>query len=261
MRAYVFDIDQNLWHTGTSVMMEKKQSDGSWQTIDVSQEEYMKLKNLDDIRHVENNIEKSMLNFRDYWPQWVGKFKADIYEAIANQKHGPSFEKFVEAVKYANPIAIITARGHKEETLRHTFAEVIADVLEGDNSAFHENMAKILDKDISFQTALSNYIDLSKFYAVSNDEFMAKYPDTPSSFRKTQAMDEYLHYVIDELKTLYKAEKLSVWFSDDDEKNISSMITFFEQKMQEEKFKNTHLVIYHAIPEGIKKMKITDKKL
>ncbi|HMT01331.1 MAG TPA: hypothetical protein PKD96_01140 [Candidatus Absconditabacterales bacterium] len=259
MRAYVFDIDKNLWHTNTPVMMEEKQSDGSWQEIAMSQEDYLSLKDFRSIRHIENNIEKSMINFKDNGPFGTEKFANDIYEAVSNQSNGPSFEKFVEAVRHGNPIAIITARGHQEETLRNAFASVIAEVLECNNTKFHEQMAQILGKDISFQTALAQYIDLSRFYAISNNHFMAQYPDSSSSFRKTQAMEEYLHYVLDELKFLYQADKISVGFSDDDEKNITRMISFFEEKAQEEKFKNTHLVVYHTLPEGIKKIKITEK--
>jgi hypothetical protein len=72
-------------------------------------------------------------------------------------------------------------------------------------------------------------------------------------------MEDFLEYAISELKTLYKKEKISIWFSDDSEDNIINMIDFFQHKKTDEKFKNTHFVIYHTAPEGTKKIKITEK--
>ena len=40
------------------------------------------------------------------------KFLSDLEEAIKTKSFAPSFDKFKEALIFANPISIITARGH-----------------------------------------------------------------------------------------------------------------------------------------------------
>ena len=69
----------------------------------------------------------AFINFRE-----DETFLNDLKIAIENEDFAPSFEKFKEALLYANPISIITARGHTPKVIREGMNFVIANTFTED---------------------------------------------------------------------------------------------------------------------------------
>ncbi len=127
LKAYAFDVDSNLVFTDTTIWIEIEQN-GKRIPTEISQQQYddlsSDLKKWEKFRYFDNNVEKSMRNFRG-----SDKFEKDIFDAINQWKLWPSRDKFIEANRYASPIGIITARWHPISDLKETHKKIIYEVL------------------------------------------------------------------------------------------------------------------------------------
>lgn len=130
LKSYAFDVDANLVFTDDTIWIDVRQ-DGKRVPTQVSQKEDAELaekgvyKQKKTHRYLNDNIEEAMQNFRG-----PGKFEQAIFDALAKSEHtgeGPSRKKFIEANRYASPIAIITARGHPVDDLKETHRKIILD--------------------------------------------------------------------------------------------------------------------------------------
>ena len=121
IRAYSFDWDDNILKMPTTIKMLKNTSDG-WEPIEVGTDEFALVRDDKNYKLDEGAFD----NFID-----ESAFLNDLKIALETNSFAPSFDKFKEALIYANPISIITARGHDPQTLRkgmdlvisHTFTE------------------------------------------------------------------------------------------------------------------------------------------
>ena len=130
LRSYVFDWDDNILYMPTTIKMDVSTS-GGWEPIDVSTEDYSKVRTDSNYRLRDNDPNIAFKDFRD-----SKSFIRDIKKALENKMFAPSYDKFKEALIFANPFGINTARSHKPQTLRDgvkffidkTFT-IIADVI------------------------------------------------------------------------------------------------------------------------------------
>ena len=80
LKAYAFDVDSNLLFTDTTIWIEIFQ-DGKRIPAEISQQQYddlaSDLKKGERFKYIDNNVEKSMKNFRG-----AGRFEKDIFDAI-----------------------------------------------------------------------------------------------------------------------------------------------------------------------------------
>ena len=112
MRSYVFDWDDNILYMPTTIKMDKK--DGNkWVPIDIPTDTFANIRTNPNYRLRNNDADLAFIDFRLSEP-----FIKDVIKAIHHNSFAPSADKFKEALIYANPFAINTARGHKPDTLK-----------------------------------------------------------------------------------------------------------------------------------------------
>lgn len=221
LKSYAFDVDSNLLFTDTKIIMEKKWNDGIWLPEEVSQQQYEIIKSdKENYRYIDNNIEKTMANFR-----WAGNFEEVIFDALNKNQQWPSWDKFIEANRYASPIAIITARGHPVEDFKDTHKKLIIDNF---NSWQQEDLLnsmkeRLWDYKQSDEFYIEKYLD-NNYYAPCSDEvFLASIGKTLSDKmpdRKNAAFEKFVLHTKKIFETYYWANfmanrKIRIGFSDD----------------------------------------------
>ena len=251
VRAYSFDWDDNIVSMPTTIKVVK-----NGEKIEVPTDEYA---------NIRNNPEYSLGD--DAFDNFISddKFLSDLEEAIKTKSFAPSFNKFKEALLFANPISIITARGHKPETLRRgmdivisgTFSEYeLSDMLENIQERFTET------EGMSAQETLKIYLDSHEYHPVTSEIFAEKFglkvgsASNPEHNKKI-AFRDYVEKIINKTKEMVgtKYNKLSIGFSDDDLGNIKAIEGFIETELKYE-FPDVKFTIYDTSDGGNKKIVI-----
>jgi len=245
LKSYAFDVDSNLLFTDNAIWLDKWQ-DGTWIPIEVSQKQHDDmsaegiLKEKKIYRYLNDDVEASMINFRG-----PDRFETDIFNAINkpdNSGKWPSWEKFIEANRYASPIAEITARWHPVKDLRKTHEKIILDVLTSSQQEdFLGSMQERLwDYGHSEAFYIQKYLDNNLYAPCSNEEFLASIGMTikdPLSDRKNTAFEQFVLLSKHVFQWYYWAEllknrKIRMGFSDDVGKNIRGLHQFIDSKEQ-----------------------------
>tara|TARA_R110002167_G_scaffold303343_1_gene507619 strand:- start:33 stop:887 length:855 start_codon:yes stop_codon:yes gene_type:complete len=251
VRAYSFDWDDNIVSMPTTIKVFK-----NGEKIEVPTDEYA---------NIRNNPEYSLGD--DAFDNFISddKFLSDLEEAIKTKSFAPSFNKFKEALLFANPISIITARGHKPETLRRgmdivisgTFSEYeLSDMLENIQERFTET------EGMSAQETLKIYLDSHEYHPVTSEIFAEKFglkvgsASNPEHNKKI-AFRDYVEKIINKTKEMVgtKYNKLSIGFSDDDLGNVKAIEGFIETELKHE-FPDVKFTVYDTSDGGNKKIVI-----
>ena len=251
VRAYSFDWDDNIVSMPTTIKVVK-----NGEKIEVPTDEYA---------NIRNNPEYSLGD--DAFDNFISddKFLSDLEEAIKTKSFAPSFNKFKEALLFANPISIITARGHKPETLRRgmdivisgTFSEYeLSDMLENIQDRIPET------EDMDAQETLKIYLDSHEYHPVTSEIFAEKFglkvgsASNPEHNKKI-AFRDYVEKIINKTKEMVgtKYNKLSIGFSDDDLGNVKAIEGFIEEELKYE-FPNVQFTVYDTSEGGNKKIVI-----
>jgi hypothetical protein len=255
LRAYSFDWDDNILNMPTLIKMVKYVG-GEWKPVQVSTDEFAKVRNdknykLDD---------DAFYNFRE-----EKEFTKDLKKAIDEKSFAPSFGKFKEALIYANPISIITARGHQPITLRKGMNLVIAKTFnEKELSDMLSNIQQVHPetKYLTPDKVLEVYLDSIDYHPVSSIEFADEFGIDHSSAvnpeeNKKLAFRSYVRKVIEGANKMVnsKYNKLSVGFSDDDLGNVTAMINFIKDELQYE-FPEMSFIVYDTSEGGYEKIVI-----
>ena len=258
LRGYSFDWDDNILYMPTVIKM-LKYDDNEWKPVDVSTHTFSQVRNdknykLDD---------DAFYNFRE-----EKEFIKDLKKALENESFAPSFNKFKEALMYANPISIITARGHQPITLRKGMDLIVARTFNENElstmlSTIQENFPET--KYMTPDKTLEVYLDSIDYHTVSSEYFANRFgTDFTSAINpeenKKIAFRDYVTKVIKGAEQMVGTNynKLSIGFSDDDLGNINAMVDFIKNELQEE-FPDTKFIIYDT-SQGTKE-KIVVKKV
>ena len=213
--------------------------------------------------------------FRDFTsPE---SFLKDTVKAVEKNKTSPSFKKFKEALIYANPFSIITARGHSPKIIRQgvkifidivltpqekrTMIDNIKDVLE-----FEELSGYYRPEELNDESLIDVYLkEKGNYYPVSSKEFgekskidSSKGASSPER-NKQLALRHFLYDIYEKVKKLIDSGKyasVSVGFSDDDIGNVRSMIKYVQEELSNE-FPEIKFVIIDTSEGNEKKIKIT----
>ena len=253
IRAYSFDWDDNIINMPTTIKMLKK-TDNGWDKIEVGTSEFAKLRdneNYDlDEGAFDNFIsEESFLN--------------DLQTGLNNNSFAPSFNKFKEALIYANPISIITARGHDPEVLRKGMDLVISHTFNEDElSEMIDNIQQQIP-ELEGETPeiiLKTYLDSHDYHTVTSDIFAEKFglevgsAANPEENKKI-ALRDYVSKIVTKAKEMVNTDynKLSVGFSDDDLGNVNAIVPFIEEVLQVE-FPEVDFVVYDTSEGGMNKI-------
>jgi hypothetical protein len=260
MRSYIFDWDDNILHMPTKIKMDKKEGD-SWVPVEVSTEEFAQYRNDPNYRIRNNSVDEAFSNFRDY-----NAFLNDVEEAIHQQSFAPSYEKFKEALIYANNFAINTARGHNPKALRDGVRLFIDMVLEpSEKDTMVENIKDINSvlRELSASGVIDWYLDnMGEYYPVSSEEFAERFglegdaASNPEESKKL-AIRHFIEKVFRNVEKLVDEgySKMSVGFSDDDLGNVKAVEEFIEEELNRA-FPDLHFVVYDTSDRGKRKMVI-----
>jgi hypothetical protein len=264
LRTYVFDWDDNILKMPTKIKMDKLVNN-KWVPIDVSTEEFAHVRTDKNYRLRDNDPDKSFSSFKENKP-----FIEDTKTAIHNGSFAPSYKKFIEALTYANPFAINTARGHSPNTLKDGVKVFIDMVLtDEEKREMLTNISKTLPsnliKGLNEKQLIDLYLDeRGEFYPVSSDEFgerfgldVKKGASSPEHSKKI-AIEHFVKKILSNVKEHlingdYK--KISLGFSDDDIKNVKSVESFINDELKK-MYPEVHFVIYDTSLGDKKKMVI-----
>jgi hypothetical protein len=234
LKYYAFDWDDNIVFMPTKIML-----------VDVNGEEVgMSTHAFAQYRHLigKQEFDYEGHTIKDYATNPFRNFRVEGDQQFLNDAPnagiGPSFNDFKECVEGASIFAIITARGHNPETLKEGCKIYIATRFGGiDTNKVVESIKKYKQlPNIPEELALAEtddqlinaYLNMCVFEPVSfNQGSGAANPEQ----LKVIALNNFIEYVNTLAgrikKHAIKGTKLSIGFSDDDKKNIDTMIANF----------------------------------
>tara|TARA_R110002020_G_scaffold113236_12_gene260422 strand:- start:10786 stop:11646 length:861 start_codon:yes stop_codon:yes gene_type:complete len=261
MRTYIFDWDDNILYMPTTIKMDKK--DGNkWVPVDVSTEDFTHIRTNPNYRLRNNSPKEGFKDFSDSKP-----FIEDVKKAIHNDNFAPSADKFKEALIYASPFAINTARGHQPNIIRDGVRLFIDMVFtDEEKSEMLENIRNILNKskNLTDDQSIDFYLDeMGEYYPVTSNEFGNRFSldvsggaSSPEHAKKV-AIEHFTKKVFNNIEKLVDSDykKFSIGFSDDDLGNVKAAEEFIadELKMM---YPEIHFVIYDTSDKGKRKMVI-----
>lgn len=261
LRSYIFDWDDNILYMPTTIKMDIKK-DGEWVPVDVSTEEYAHIRTSPDYRLRNEDPSLAFKDFRDSEP-----FIRDTKKAIHNNKFAPSADKFKEALIFANPFGINTARGHKPRILRDG-VKIFIDMVftEDEKATMVKNIKKVLNKTKSLtdDQTIDFYLDaMGEYYPVSSEEFGTRFgldtstgASSPEHSKKV-AIEHFVKKIFNNVSKLVNSDykKMSVGFSDDDIRNVRAVELFIEEELNK-LYPEFHFVVYDTSEKGKRKMVI-----
>lgn len=203
-------------------------------------------------------------------------FLRDTIKAVKKNQFSPSFKKFKETLIYANHFSIITARGHNPEVIKDGVRIFINIVLTpNEQKRMIENIKDTINFEELSNTYKPNvstneqlidaYLDRKgEYYPVSSKEFGKRFKidsaggaSSPEQSKKI-ALSDFLQQVYIKVGKLIKSGKygsISLGFSDDDSKNVKSMIEHIEDELTMI-YPEIHFVVYDTSEGGMKKIVI-----
>ena len=272
LKYYIFDWDDNILRMPTHIHLERKCPDGRWEPHAVSTSTFSLIRNdTDNYRPPENDWEKAFKEFRDFAHDDESKFLKDARAAIDHllthhEKPPPSFNTFKQSLIEGRLFAIVTARGHKSETLRKGIELFIERVLSPKEKATmlcnlrgyiacylgEEKLHGMTDDDV-----LGFYLSLNKYHAVTSPQFHAlirgKIPDTQQSeIRKQYAIYDFIEHIFNIIEKDKINKPVSVGFSDDDPANIEAIERYVKETLGK-RFPSVRFVIYDTSNPDIEK--------
>lgn len=241
MKYYAFDWDDNVVHMPTKIMLKTEDGD----EIGMS---------TDDFAEYRHQIGKEPFNYKGdvivgYTDEPFKNFQTPgdknfLIDAMRAEL-GPAFDDFREAINGGSIFSIITARGHKPNTLKQAVYNYIIDGFNGINKdELVKNLRKYRDisgeEDMTDDELIKTYLDMNRFHPVSyNDPEGAANPEEA----KVRAMDKFVDYVKELSRELNKKAYLkkdvgnkfvpakpTIGFSDDDIRNVEVMKKHFKDK-------------------------------
>jgi hypothetical protein len=234
MKYYAFDWDDNLMYMPTQIYL----LDDDGEEVGMGTEDFAEHRTEIGKKPFDYKgftiVNFASDPFRDFRTNGDGKFLKDVMSAqLAEDAAWPDF---VEAINSGSLFAIITARGHRPNTLKSGVLKLINSNRGGiDSDELYDSLVKMRknagEKPKDKETEIKKYLDLCRFYPVSYGEGSVTNPEVA----KISAMNKFITYV------KAQAEKLNlrlskniengiankfvpiIGFSDDDPRNIEAM--------------------------------------
>jgi hypothetical protein len=263
LKYYIFDWDDNILHMPTRIHLERKLQDGTWVPHLVSTSLFAVIRSdTVNYRPPEGDWTKAFREFRDFGSTDESTFLTDARTAIAALLKGetappPSFNTFKNTLIDGRIFAIVTARGHRSETLRRGVELFIESVLTPEERA--TMISNLRGYVISFDGASANdamtdaqimdyYLSLNKYHAVTSPQFgllvEGQIPDfNHSEARKQFAIRDFLEHLFKIIERLGVHKPISVGFSDDDPANVRAVEEYIRFELAQ-RFPSVRFVVY-----------------
>ncbi len=252
---WIFDFDGNILKTDTPVYFQNKQT---WE-IEIFQAHFID-QNISKF-YWENSLYKEVeytySEFKDVFSQksehrWFDWMFFDVQNAVKENNFAPSFEAFKDMyLVWARVFAILTARGNSADNFQRAFTYINENILsEQEKEKQFQNIKNNfnLSENISRQEALYHYFwNIINYIPCQNLQIskLLWFEKTMSSADRKAEMIEFLvKYFISLLENIYKKniseilenwESISVWFSDDSDKNIIAVYRKMRNILDENK--------------------------
>ena len=253
VRAYSFDWDDNIINMPTKIKMLRK-TDNGWDKVNVGTSEFATVRDNENYELDDGAFD----NFID-----EESFLNDLQEALDSGSFAPSFAKFKEALVYANPISIITARGHNPEVIRKGVDLVISNTFSEDELGRMIDNIQQLYPELEGETPeiiLKTYLDSHDYHTVTSEIFADKFGTDSGSAanpeeNKKIALRDYVTKIVAKVGEMVNTShnKLSVGFSDDDLGNINAIIPFIKEVLQVE-FPEVDFIVYDTSDGDVNKI-------
>ena len=273
LKYYIFDWDDNILRMPTYIHMERRLADGSWVPHLVSTALFSVIrKDSERYRPPGGDWEKAFVEFRDSASCDESKFLADARTAIDRLLAGadrtpPSFNTFRKTLREGRIFAIVTARGHRPESLRRgveMFIDRILTPRERDEMVRNLRGYIVCYEGEKANAAMSdaevvdNYLSMNRYHAVTNPDFIAavkaaEFPgaDEPEK-RKQFAILDFLDWLFKMVERIGANRPISVGFSDDDPGNVAAVADFIRHTLAE-RFPAVKFVVYDTSDPDVEK--------
>jgi len=273
LRLYALDWDDNILRMPTKIYLK----DDMGKVVGMATDDFAEYRHLigKEPFEYEGNTIVSFDDdaFRDF--THPDTFLQDTKKAIQANRTSPSFDKFKEALIYANPFSIITARGHSPEVIKKGVRLFIDIVLSPEEKRrMVDNIKEVINfeklgsfykpEKLNDETVIDIYLDeKGEYHPVSSKEFGEKMGLPVSGgaanpeHNKKMALANFIEKVFINVGKLIQSKeysRVSLGFSDDDVRNVNAMIEFVEDELSRV-YPEIHFVIYDT-SEGGKRKKI-----
>jgi hypothetical protein len=263
LKYYIFDWDDNILHMPTHIHLERKLQDGSWVPHLVSTSLFAVIRS-DNVnyRPPEGDWAKAFREFRDIDSTDESTFLKDARTALDALLKGeaeppPSFNTFKNSLIDGRIFAIVTARGHRSETLKRGVELFIERVLTPEERATMISNLRgyvitfdgpLVNESMTDQQILDYYLSLNKYHAVTSPQFEqlveGKVPDySHSETRKQFAIRDFLEHLFKIIERTGVHKPISVGFSDDDPANVRAVEEYIRLELAK-RFPSVRFVVY-----------------
>ena len=239
-KYYAFDWDDNIVSMPTKIML--KDEDGD--EVGMSTEDFATYREEIGKEPFEFDGHKIVGFGNDPFRYFGVKGDKQFIVDAMTAKPGPAWGDFVEAINNGSIFSIVTARGHKPETLKQAVYNYIVSGYNGiDKDQLIKNLKKyrtfVGEEDMSDDDLIKSYLELNRYHPVTFGEGSAANPEE----LKVRAMDEFVSYIKgiagilnkkayikNDISNNFIPEQPSIGFSDDDIKNVEVMNKHFKDK-------------------------------
>jgi len=231
-KSYAFDLDDNLLTLPTKI------------TLKTPTSKIKKFSTLE-FEKIRPNLKQKKLSIT---PTSFKDFHSDtqFLKDIRSSKKAGSWQNLVNCiVKHTSIFAIITARGHSPEAIREGLKLIIIRNLSKSHlEKFYKKFSELYKiQTKSPEEALDVYLNLCKFYPVSNSVVKKSLGSTNTEELKSLAFEDFQVYVKEYVKNkLGEETKVTIGFSDDS--------IFHLKKLVNDSLKKHGLFFYQTTAEG-----------
>jgi hypothetical protein len=263
-KYYIFDWDDNILHMPTRIHLEKRMPDGSWQPHNVSTAVFALVRaDKENYRAPGGVWDSAFSEFQDYDNEDESRFLRDTRASLekvlgGETPPGPSFNTLRETLVEGRLFAIVTARGHKPESIRQAvrlFVELVLTPAEREEMLSNlRGYRTCFDGLTVFGTddeEIEYYLSLNRYHAVTNPDFkqwmtQASGGRATAENAKQFAIRDFVEHVI---KLLSRAGEdslrrpISVGFSDDDLGNVAAVESYIQEELAQ-RFPSIKFCVY-----------------
>jgi len=255
LRYCIFDWDDNVMHMPTKIWMEDA-NDGT--PVGLGTAEYA-------TRRHDKALKHTKTSFREF-QDGTGDFEGDLRRTMEGVAwKGPAFGAFIEAVKGGRLFAIVTARGHNEESIRRAVSGFIETVLSAnERDKMLENLRLFNVKalhEASDTDLVSDYLKLCRFIGVTNPAFVESKGIAPNAVEegKKIAIREFVKCTVDMAEEVFvkrgqAVSSISFGMSDDDRKNVEAADKLFVDELSPV-YSNVKFVVFDTGGRSVRRLK------
>ena len=256
-KAYSFDWDDNILIMPTRIHLDYRVGNtDAYVPVSVSTEQFRSVRHKlgNEFRYLNNDITQSFKDFRDY-----DAFIEDTKRALYQNKMGPSFQKFKEALISGSDFSIITARSNPPQAIKEGIKVII-------NNAFSHVEREEMEKNLN-GLSIDEYLNLQDYHPVSSSEFAKQFGlesvGTSPEEGKKIAFKSFVDRVVQQISKIKNNddfEGISVGFSDDDLGNVEVVEDLIRDELKN-LYPEINFIVYDTSdPKDTKKKRIIIKK-